>query len=267
MKIITIIIVLFLSFLPLTTYAWNTMGHRIIAQIAYDNLTPQAKLKSEELINYLANAYPYSSSFQMASAWPDFLKFENIHIYDSWHFYDQPYALDNTPTLPAPTPNIITALNQSIIALKNPDTSQYEKAFFIRFLLHLTGDAHQPLHSINFFSKTYPQGDQGGNLEPGKLHAQWDNVLGLFDHACGPIPSKSQQTKCFAKQLEAEYSQDYFKQKATDLAPENWLEESFTLAKTAVFSEESTAQKQEYAKQQLALAGYRLANILNTVFA
>ncbi len=242
--------------LPFTAYAWNSMGHRVIGEIAYDNLTPVAKAKSMELVNYLANAYPYSSTFQTANAWADYLKMDDVHVYDSWHFYNKPYSLDGTPTHPAQWPNLIWALNQSINILKSPNANQYEKAFFIRFLMHLTGDAHQPLHCINYFSAAYPNGDDGGNLEPNKLHAQWDNGLGLFDERCGLAYSKASKAKCFAEEIQTAYPENYFGARAMDLNPQDWIEESYTMG-------ESQKQSRDIIKQQLALAGYRLANILN----
>jgi hypothetical protein len=172
------------------------------------------------------------------------------------HFYNKPFSLDNTPTHPAQTPNLVTALNQSIAVLKSPKSNQYEKAFFIRFLMHLTGDIHQPLHCINFFSAEYPNGDNGGNAEPEKLHAQWDNGLGLFDEHCGISSSKAKRANCFADKIQVEYPESYFASKANELNPQDWADESFELAK-------SHNQSQTIIKQQLALAGYRLANELN----
>ncbi|HEV2614772.1 MAG TPA: S1/P1 nuclease [Gammaproteobacteria bacterium] len=252
------LLVLVLTLFSFSAYSWNSMGHRVIGEIAYEHLSPQAKEKSMLLIQYLSNAYPYSSTFQTANGWADYLKMDGVHAYDSWHFDNTPYSLDGTPTTPAQTPNLVWALNQSIAVLKNPKTNQYEKAFFIRFLLHLTGDAHQPLHCINFFSKNYPNGDNGGNAEPNHLHANWDNGLGLFDEHCGISPSKAQRAKCFAEEIQTQYPESYFGNKAMDLNPQDWVDESFEIAKTQ-------DQSQTLVKQQLALAGYRLANELNAL--
>lgn len=235
------------------------MGHRIVGEIAYEHLTPSAKIHSMELVAYLANAYPYSSTFQTASSWPDYLKSDDVHAYDSWHYYDTPYSLDGTSTHPALSPNLLWAFNQSLTVLKSPKSNQYEKAFFIRFLMHLTGDAHQPYHCINFFSRKYPEGDQGGNLEPNQIHTQWDNGLGLFNERCGISASKSKKVKCFAQEIQAEYPERYFGARVNDLNPQDWIHEGFVLA-------QSQKQSRDIVKQQLALAGYRLANILNGVY-
>ncbi len=54
---------------------------------------------------------------------------------------------------------------------------------FARYLVHVVGDIHQPLHSVSLFNATYPSGDRGGNslkitLLNGtsqNLHSFWDS--------------------------------------------------------------------------------------------
>jgi hypothetical protein len=53
-----------------------------------------------------------------------------------------------------------------------------------RYLLHLVGDIHQPLHSTMMYNNTYKTGDLGGNLihilTPNgtdmNLHAYFDSI-------------------------------------------------------------------------------------------
>lgn len=59
----------------------------------------------------------------------------------------------------------------------------------MRFLLHLVGDIHQPLHSTARVNEDYPRGDKGGNAFPlpshygaKNLHAVWDKVLYEFKY-------------------------------------------------------------------------------------
>jgi hypothetical protein len=44
-----------------------------------------------------------------------------------------------------------------------------ERALYSRYLVHLVGDIHQPLHSVSLSNHTYPKGDAGGNLLKIKL--------------------------------------------------------------------------------------------------
>lgn len=58
-----------------------------------------------------------------------------------------------------------------------------ERALFARYVVHLAGDIHQPLHSVALFNLTYPKGDLGGNLlkitlkngtNNSNFHSYWD---------------------------------------------------------------------------------------------
>jgi hypothetical protein len=59
-----------------------------------------------------------------------------------------------------------------------------------RYLIHLAGDIHQPLHSVALFNKTYPKGDLGGNSERViilngstiNFHSYWDSGAFLFEN-------------------------------------------------------------------------------------
>jgi hypothetical protein len=61
--------------------------------------------------------------------------------------------------------NAINTIDWCMKILKsNKDGNSFQRAFMARFLLHLVGDIHQPLHSTNFFNETYKTGDLGGNF-------------------------------------------------------------------------------------------------------
>lgn len=59
-----------------------------------------------------------------------------------------------------------------------------EKSMMLRYLVHVVGDVHQPLHSAELIDeKKFPKGDMGGNLFEIKysptivnLHEFWDSV-------------------------------------------------------------------------------------------
>ena len=44
-----------------------------------------------------------------------------------------------------------------------------------RFLLHLVGDIHQPLHSTSMYNSTFKKGDMGGN----KIHYFLGNLINI----------------------------------------------------------------------------------------
>lgn len=72
----------------------------------------------------------------------------------------------------------------------------------MRFLIHYTGDVHQPLHATARVNTEFPAGDRGGNSfhltsrEGAKnLHAVWDSVIySKTGHPTLPIPDSEWNT-------------------------------------------------------------------------
>jgi hypothetical protein len=61
-----------------------------------------------------------------------------------------------------------------------------KRAIALAWLFHLVGDIHQPLHSVQLFTREYPNGDRGGNemcvrvapdLPAIDLHRLWDGLI------------------------------------------------------------------------------------------
>lgn len=64
----------------------------------------------------------------------------------------------------------VATVNQAKSALKsNMKRVSAERALFARYLIHMVGDIHQPLHSVSLYNKTFLHGDAGGNLLKIKL--------------------------------------------------------------------------------------------------
>jgi len=78
----------------------------------------------------------------------------------------------------------VQVVNNAIKVLSaNVNQTTAERALFARYLVHIVGDIHQPLHSVSMYNETFPSGDRGGNslhvvLLNGttqNLHAFWDS--------------------------------------------------------------------------------------------
>jgi hypothetical protein len=154
------------------------------------------------------------------------------------------------------------------------DEADAVKSYDLVWLEHLVGDVHQPLHCTTRITVASPQGDQGGNLvllqgTPNELHAYWDNLLGTG------------ATKDYAKALAAAQAlAEADPTAAADIAEGDWVQESFALAKKSAYKYPPIGKgtgpyrisvKSKYAKnslaigkQQIALAGARLANLINS---
>lgn len=276
-KMITFIFVLVLS----PAFGWDATGHRLIAQIAYDNLNSSAKSQVDRLTQLLDQNYPPPQRFLFASTWADQIKNDDVTAFNSWHFINYPFSTDGTPLKPPYYENVVWAINQSEQVLQSPHANPYEKAVFLRFLIHFVGDAHQPLHCAERYSRQFPQGDESGNLFPVKdsyvqnLHADWDEGLGLFRGSSKKYPLTNKKVGLLAIRIEQKYPSSFFGNQVDDLNSTDWVQQSFKIATSFAYNniEQNSAlspayieQGQTIVAQQIALAGYRLANSLNQVF-
>ncbi|MDR3501331.1 MAG: S1/P1 nuclease [Legionella sp.] len=253
------------------TFAWWDSGHRLVALIAYNNLDSESQRKFNELTQTLRRDYPKAN----LATWPDAIRKHSIEAYTHWHYIDTAYSSDGSATeVSVDTDNAVWALAQINRVLLDKNVPSSERARFTSFLVHITGDLHQPLHAISRSNKELPQGDEGGNLFWVKdpmhqeslitLHALWDSNFGLFKDL------SEEQIQRIAEEITSAYPRDYFSNQELNALPAVWAQESYSLAKNWVYatiekevpSLEYQKQSQELIKQRIALAGYRLALLL-----
>lgn len=167
MKTIILIGTLFLSSY---CFAWGPTGHRVVGQIAENHLNLLAKKRVKKLLD--------GESLARVSNWPDKIKSDPdnyAHTY-RWHYTDWAdtsveYNRTNNKG------DLVNAIEDNYNTLKNKKATKEERAFALKFLVHLVGDIHQPLHVGNGL-------DRGGNRcrvvyqgEEVNLHKVWDEKL------------------------------------------------------------------------------------------
>jgi hypothetical protein len=280
--------------------AWNATGHRIIAAIAYERLNPGTRARVDLLLKHhpdyatlLTRDSPPDpeararAAFLAASVWPDHIKgdrrfyddtrkdatptpllpgFPDMARHTNWHYYDIPYAPDGAQTEKQPPPNALSELRR---LLRETGTSPRD-AYDLPWLIHLAGDVHQPLHCTSRFLKSQPKGDAGGNgviVAPGgNLHFFWDSAAG------------SDGSDAYITRFAAEVTHEYPVPRRLSKDPKKWIEEGFEIDKREVYSfglesgsrehpielsQAYQANAKRQARERIALAGYRLAAVLN----
>ncbi len=293
-----------LTFLVLFSFnlqAWWDHGHLVTAMIAYEHLDPAAKKRVDELAQQLNRDYPYINHFIATGPWPDDLKAEGVRTFDTWHYTNIPLNTSRLALADAPVIDIIWAINQMQTVLASETAKEVDKARHLAFLVHLVGDLHQPLHSTSVHDNERPGGNIGGNAF--KLKGKWSNLHALWDDGCGflsdyndinpygepkePLEKKEiKRIKKLAKELMEEYPINYF-HNVHELDPDFWALESHKLAIKYGYrgtnevrdngfkkwlrpneepSELYLKNGQRIVKERLALAGYRLAKVLNRLF-
>lgn len=186
---------------------------------------------------------------------------------------------------PAPQEdNVVFAITEAHSTVYSTKSAKLDKARQIRFINHFVGDIHQPLHAASLFSSQFPDGDRGGNSYPiagftwtTELHALWDGGLGQW---YGDLPrplntTGTQWLSSFSAKLIAQFP-------ASSLGPEianknvtSWAEESNELAASFVYTAPQApapipaayiSNGTDIANKRVALAGYRLAALLEFIF-
>ena len=170
-------IIAFLFYIPLFSSAWGANGHRIVGEIADSYLNANTKRAIAKILG--------TESIAMASNYADFIKSDSVYAYVSpWHYVNIPESLSKKAVMDFlngdTSVDAYTKLNFITKQLKIKGLPMADKAFYLKLLIHIVGDIHQPMH-------TGHAADQGGNMvklfwfqESSNLHRLWDDQLIVF---------------------------------------------------------------------------------------
>jgi len=248
-----------LLFAPLYSFCWGVTGHRVVAEIAQRHLSVKAKKELKKLIG--------SESLAQWANWPDFIKSDTTHVWDmasKWHYVNIQGNLGIDEFMSKlqslPGENLYTQIKAMTVQLKDKSLSQEKRQIALRFLIHLAGDLHQPLHVGR-------EEDQGGNKisvtwfdKQTNLHAVWDGSL---------VDFQQYSYTEYARVLDIASVDDVKAWQQSSL--EEWFYESYTLANkvyATVPADGKLGYKYNYIFQndldrQLLKGGVRLAELIN----
>lgn len=235
---------------------WGFQGHRAVALIAQKHLTTPAQA--------MVSAYLGSESIADVSTWADEHRSPQTAM---WHYINLPMGLSREAfekAVKSSENNIYEALVNTEKTLQNEKAAPQARIKALKYLIHLVGDAHQPMHVSR-------KEDKGGNgiqvrfEDKGtNLHALWDSGLigkeGLSEDAM----AKSYDTAT-AAEIKAWQSDGIIQ----------WLWESYEITNT-LYAGVKPGQKIDKAyydryipviRKRINMAGIRLAGELNRIFA
>lgn len=286
--------------------AWTRPGHMVTAAIAYDEI---GRLRPDLLTRLAAilDAHPDRGPFQVAidrttgaerarrmflecARWPDDVRLTS-HDHPTWHGTLWPVVAPDAPATTRarvaargdkPSGEALQALALNYGVLSDARATPAARAEALCWVLHVTGDIHQPLHTAELFSAAYPDGDMGGGRQfvrdplgdgPIALHWMWDDSISRSGLAADADRK--------ARELEAAHPRASFKTLGP-FAPDRFAvwarEESYPLAVSTAYGAgvptaptEAAAPAVPDAKWQevrrnaearVALAGYRMADVV-----
>lgn len=236
---------------------WGPTGHRATGEIAEKHLTKRTKKKIDKLLQ--------GESLAFVSTFGDQIKSDKKYRkYNAWHYVNMPLDGNYETAEKNPKGDLVTGINYCIETLKNETSSQEDKRFCLKMLVHLIGDLHQPMHIGQ-------REDKGGNTiqvqwfkKGTNLHRVWDS--NMIDEWGMSYVELANNTKELSKvEIEAF-------QKGTII---DWVKDTHQLTKkvyTSVEKGENLSYRYSYdyfpiVREQLQKGGIRLAKVLNDIYS
>lgn len=248
---------------PSPALAWGKTGHRVVAALADAQLSGLARAHVKELLGV--------ESLDEAATWPDEMRSAPSPFWQKtatpWHYVTlNGIVYDHAPS----EGDALEALNRYRAVLEDPDARLADKQLALRFVVHIVGDLHQPLHVGKCC-------DKGGNDVKVKwfgrdlnLHSVWDSAL--VDE------EQLSFTELAAKLQRHTSNEDVVAW--WDINPRDWISESAQFRETVYPRPSAKSPKAppelSYAyvyeftplmEQRLKQAGVRLAAYLNDIYS
>ena len=280
--------------------AWNAAGHRLVASIAWAQLAPTARAQATLLLRahpdyerwrkWAGSEEADREVFVEASTWADEIRkdprfydeasaeatpalagFPDMQRHREWHFVNRPLnASAGTAALRGSLDAQLVALARTLDARDRTRVAASERSYALPWLIHLVGDAHQPLHASLRLDAGLEADEQlliinpfNRRRQPSTLHAFWDDLP-------GPPWLRGARLEQRSRALIAEYPRP--PQRSSD----QWLAESWELARDEAYPllkenpltlEPAFYEKsRRIADRRVSEAGYRLAALLNSLF-
>jgi hypothetical protein len=257
--------------IPSTLVGWGPEGHEIVASLAQTRLTENAKRGIRLLLG--------DASLASVANWADEVRPERDETYN-WHFVDIPTSasgfsderdcfLPNSRHKGSATDHHNCVVDRIEIfkkLLSDSNAPREDRIEALKYLVHFVGDVHQPMHAIgeaaggNGIAVTEFGSTQCGR-HPCNLHGAWDS--GLIQHT-------RMGRDEYVAHLEKLISDEHLTASGN---PEHWANESHGYAQSAWLADGAQIDENYYQKEikvvdeRLALAGLRLAAVLNEAFA
>ena len=149
------------------------------------------------------------------------------------------------------------------------------KSYDLSWLLHLVGDVHQPLHAITRFGHGQPTGDAGGNFVKicrctpcdakcqSKLHTFWDGLPGDNPSPLAAITYASKLAAADPTLAGNLLVSDWVKESVNDAQQFAYVDPILLTLGPFTITDTYRTNAQQVADRRVALAGARLAKIIN----
>ena len=261
MKNVILLLIVVTIYSP-NAFSWGKTGHRIVGEVAQRNLDKKALKAIKELAG--------TEDLSKLSTWPDEIRSDPKMNYTSpWHYVSIPTGKTYWEQKRNKEGDVIEALYRFEDTLRDPKASKESKLDALRFLVHMLGDLHQPLH-VGLAE------DRGGNTIKVKwfktetnLHSIWDEELVDFEKLS--FTEYSSYLNHFSKEEKKDWEKGSFidwAKESQELRPKVYdLPEAKSEKEPINLSYEYNYKVKPIIELRLKQAGLRLSYVLNKIFS
>jgi hypothetical protein len=257
MKKLLLVTSMVMAFSP-NAFSWGKTGHRIVGEIAQRNLDSSTLKAIKELAG--------DDDLSRLSTWPDEIRSDPKMGYTTpWHYVSIPNGKSYFDQKRNKEGDLVEALYRFEDTLRDPKETKEHKLDALRFLIHMTGDLHQPLH-VGLAE------DRGGNSIRVKwfktetnLHTVWDEELIDFEKLS--FSEYSNYLNHFSKEDKKDLEKGSFidwAKESQDLRPKVY--DFGGVSESVSLSYEYNYKVKPIIELRLKQAGLRLAYVLNKIF-
>ncbi|MCH8567254.1 MAG: S1/P1 nuclease [Balneolales bacterium] len=256
-KLIFVASIFFLQLGMLYTSAngWGRTGHFITGEIAGLYLTDEAKDAVDRILG--------ETSLTVSTVWMDEVRSRDEYSYTrDWHWVTIPDGMTYEESEKNPNGDVVEAIDRLVSKLKSGNLSEKDERDFLRMVIHMIGDMHQPLHVGR-------GDDRGGNDvrvqwmgRNSNLHRVWDTNM---------IESYGLTTQQWTEALNIITPETV--QKWQSGTVQDWAHESMQYRDAIYDLPESMELGWEYrnknfhvVEKRLLQAGVRIAYVLNKIY-
>ena len=151
-------------------FGWGATGHRATGLIAEQYLNAKAKKRIALILE--------QESVAMVSTWMDEIRSDSTYNYTTdWHYTTIPDGKRYEDVEANPDGKVVMMIEKITKELKSGKLTAKQEREYLKMLIHMVGDIHQPLH-------VGKPGDKGGNdvkvkwfRSESNLHRVWDSEM------------------------------------------------------------------------------------------
>ena len=246
-------------------WVWGFPGHRVVCEIAWQEMTPDAKREAAAL----TQAFGGFATFAESCVWADSPEAKTIH---NSHWVNTSRGDDMITMADCPADCVLRHLAAEVSLLDDPSNRDAVRARALMFVGHFIGDLHQPLHA-GYASDRGGNGHRIRGATGGRdLHYVWDSYF---------IRNLAEDWRQYGQDLHADINPIdrtvWVDDGATiDQRVLTWANESFRIVEDYVYEGLTGPNDRELGptymqanlptvERRLKMAGLRLGRVLNEV--